>query len=223
MNPLALLRTPRLAAHASHEVRGPLTVALLSLESMVARGEVRAEAARGLELQLRRARLGLDDLAAAASGGRAPDRLEPVTVTGLLGQVGLAWRQAARAHGVDLKVVCEGDGALLADRTRLAQALGNLIANALEHGAGPVEVRARSIGSRLRFEVHDAGPGLRESLRTLTRRPRGRRGHGLAITADIAERHGGRLVAGPSAGGATLALELPLRDLAELDYPMEEV
>ena len=56
----------------------------------------------------------------------------------------------------------------------------------------------------------------------LTRRPRGRRGHGLAITAEIAERHGGRLVASPAASGATLALELPLRDLADLDQPMEE-
>ncbi len=227
MNPLALLRTPRLAAHASHEVRGPLTVALLSLEGMVARGEVHGEAARGLELQLRRARLAVDDLAAVAQGGRAPDRLEPVTVSGLLAQVGLAWRPAARAHGVDLWVVNEatagdvpfarGRGALLADRTRLAQALGNLIANALEHGGGPVEVRARATGSRLRFEVHDGGPGLAEPLRALSRRPRGRRGHGLAITAEIAERHGGRLVAAPSGAGTTLALELPLRDLADLD------
>lgn len=222
MNPLALLRTPRLAAHASHEVRGPLTVALLSLEGMVARGEVPPEAARGLELQLRRARLGLEDLAAAASGGRAPDRLEPVPVSGLLAQVGLAWRAAARAHGVDLRVVCEGDGAVLADRTRLAQALGNLIANALEHGGGPIELRARAIGLRLRLEVHDGGAGLIAPLSVLTRRPRGRRGHGLAITAEIAERHGGRLVAGPSSAGATLALELPLRDLAQLDYVMDD-
>ena len=222
MNPIAILRTPRLAAHASHEVRGPLTVALLSLEGMVARGEVRAEAARGLELQLRRARLGLEDLAAAASGGRAPDRLEPLTVGALLAGVGLAWRPAARAHGVELRVVCEGDGALLADRERLAQALGNLVANALEHGGGFVEVRARAIGARLRLEVRDGGPGLREPLRVLIRRPRGRRGHGLAIAAEIAERHGGRLVASPSAAGAVLALELPRRDLADLDRPLED-
>lgn len=217
MNPIALLRTPRLAAHASHEVRGPLTVALLSLEGMVARGEVAAEAAHGLELQLRRARLGLEDLAAAASGGRAPDRLEPVMVAGLLAQVGLAWRPAARAHGVGFRVACEDGGWLLADRVRLAQALGNLVANALEHGDGAVEVRARAIGERLRFEVHDEGPGLREPLQVLSRSPRGRRGHGLAITAQIAERHGGRLVAAPSTAGARLALELPLRDLADAD------
>jgi signal transduction histidine kinase len=215
MNLLGVLRAPRLAAHASHEVRGPLTVALLALEGMVARGELPADAALGLELQLRRARLGVDDLDAAARGGRAPDRLEPVAVPALLAQVGLAWRPVAQARGSALEITgC--DGAVLADRERLAQALGNLIANALEHGGAPVEIRARRVGDRLRLEVHDCGPGLAEPLRTLSRRPRGRRGHGLAIAAGIAGRHGGRLLAAPSSSGATLVLELPLRDLAEL-------
>src|SRR5204862_341678 len=38
------------------------------------------------------------------------------------------------------------------------------------------------------------------------------RGRGLAIAARIAERHGGRLAVGPSAGGACLVLELPCAD-----------
>jgi len=208
----ALRRARRFAARASHEVRGPLTVALLALDGLVARGEMPADAARGLELQLRRARLGLDDLAAVPRGERAPDRLEPVGVPGLLGQVALAWRPVAAARGVELRVAPARGGAILADRGRLAQAVGNLVANALEHGAGPVEVRARRLGEWLRLEVHDDGPGLRAPIGALSRRPRGGRGHGLAIASSIAERHGGRLLAAPAAAGATIALELPLRD-----------
>jgi signal transduction histidine kinase len=37
----------------------------------------------------------------------------------------------------------------------------------------------------------------------------GRRGHGLAIAAAIAEHHGGRLAAMPAHSGARLVLDLP--------------
>lgn len=214
MNPLAVLRAPQLAARASHEVRGPLTVALLALDGMVGRGEIEADAALGLELQLRRARLGLEDLTAAVDGARAPDRLAPLLVTALLAHAGLAWRPVAQARGIELSIgPAPAGAAVVADQDRLAQALGNLLANALEHGAGPVAVRARALNGRLRLEVRDGGAGLQAPIRSLSRRPRGGRGHGLAIAAAIAERHGGRLVAAPSAAGATVALELPLRDL----------
>ena len=65
----------------------------------------------------------------------------------------------------------------------------------------------------MRIEVCDEGPGLPASVGDLTRRARGgrgRRGRGLAIAAEIAERHGGRLVAAPAPRGARIALELPI-------------
>ena len=64
----------------------------------------------------------------------------------------------------------------------------------------------------MRIEVIDEGPGLPAPVAELTRRARGgrgRRGRGLAIAAEIAERHGGRLVAAPAARGARIGLELP--------------
>jgi anti-sigma regulatory factor (Ser/Thr protein kinase) len=38
-------------------------------------------------------------------------------------------------------------------------AVSELIANAVEHGRGPVTIRASRDGDRLRIAVHDCGPG----------------------------------------------------------------
>ena len=173
-----------------------------------------------LDAQLRRARLALDDLTAAPSGRRAADRLEPVGAAAFVSQLALAWEPVARSAGV--RLVCDGPplhGTLLADRTRLAQAAGNLLANAVEHGAGPIELRPRAADGRLRLEVRDAGPGLPAPVARLARRPRGPRGRGLAIARGIAERHGGRVLAAPSPGGATVVLELPLLPEGETEAP----
>ena len=99
------------------------------------------------------------------------------------------------------------------DRLRLAQALGNLIANAIEHGGGPVAVSGVVGGNVVRIAVSDGGPGLPAPIAQLTRgarRGRGAHGRGLAITAAIVETHGGRVVTAPAQRGARVVLELPL-------------
>ena len=102
---------------------------------------------------------------------------------------------------------------VLGDRVRLAQATGNLIANAIEHGGGMVEVRGARAGDAVKVEVLDDGPGLPIPVAELIRRRRGHggRGLGLGIAADIISGHGGHLWSAPSTGGARLMLELPSR------------
>ena len=115
-------------------------------------------------------------------------------------------------------------GTLRADPDRLAQALRNLIANAIEHtvaGEGLVRMRLEpAAGGRVRFLVEDDGPGIpsdqRERVfdrfhRTDEARDRasGGTGLGLAIVRAIAEAHGGRVAASLSPeGGARVELEL---------------
>jgi signal transduction histidine kinase len=209
-----LRRRRELVARACHELRGPLTAVRLSLATMERRCEAPPERLAILDLELRRAGLALDDFAAARSGRRTIDRTEPVEVAELLEEQYESWYAVAGAFGSHVALGALLPGAIVnGDRLRLAQAVSNLVANALEHGPGRVELTARVIGHRhVRIEVIDDGPGLPAPVAELTRRARagrGRRGRGLAIAAEIAERHGGRLVAAPTSRGARIGLELP--------------
>jgi signal transduction histidine kinase len=208
-----------LAARARHEVRGPLCTAQLALDGLERSARVEA-----IGMELRRAALALDDLAAArgslgrhsaledlAGARRVRGSSAPVDVARLLADAAPVWRALADAHGAVL--VVEPAPALVAgDPLRLAQACANLVANAIEHGGGHVRVTSSAAGGRVRIDVADLGPGLPAPLSALVAAARGRRsarGHGLAIAAAIAERHGGRLTAIPAPRGAHLVLELP--------------
>jgi signal transduction histidine kinase len=213
---LRLRRVVVQAARAGHEVRGPLCAALLGVERLDRDGSRDPATLAAVELELRRAALALDDLGRCGSRprplGGAPAG-EPVDLGDLLTAASAGWNVLAGAHGAELSVDAEPGGLLVdGDRLRLAQACGNLVANAIEHGGGEVRVRARALGPAVRVEVTDGGPGLPASVGTLVagaRHRRGRRGHGLAVAAQVADRHGGRLAAGPSPRGARLVLELP--------------
>ncbi len=210
-----LRRRRELVARACHELRGPLTALRLCLATMERRAEAPAERLAALELELRRAGLALDDFAAARSGRRTADRDEAVEVDELLEEQLDTWEVVAGAFNSTLTLGTPLPGAYVrGDRLRLAQAVSNLVANAFEHGPGRVEITARRVGrAHVRIEVADEGPGLPAAVAELTRRARngrGRRGRGLAIAAEIAARHGGRLVAAPAPRGARIGLELPL-------------
>ncbi len=213
---LALMRERRVAGaraelvvRACHEVRGPLSAAHLALHSLARRGVPVA----AVEDELWRAARALADLAAAPAGERALDAPEPVDVGALLRRQTTAWRGAAQAQGCDLLLREPAPPLVVhADRLRLAQATANLVANAMEHGGGTVEVSVRSVGDRVAVEVTDEGPGLPASLAALTSRAhggRGSRGRGLAIASEIATRHGGCVATAPASRGARLVLELP--------------
>ena len=209
-------RRAELVARACHELRGPLTAARLGLHLLGEPGRLGSPADRvaAIDMELRRAGLALEDLDAARAGRRARERTAHVDVATLLRDAAAAWEPVALDRGGALAL----DAALPAvtvsgDRVRLAQACGNLLANAIEHGGGTVSLSARAVPGRVRIEVGDEGPGLSlpvDQLMRSARGGRGARGRGLAIVSEIAASHGGRLAAAPSARGARLALELPV-------------
>jgi signal transduction histidine kinase len=201
-------------ARACHELRGPLTAARLGLSLGERSGELSADRLRAIDTELGRATLALQDLDDAGRPGPRMHALERIDLLELMADCAHAAEGVADVLHATVKQSWRGPRvAVWGDRLRLAQALSNLIANAVEHGGGGVEVDGR-VGERVvRIEVSDRGPGLPAALEELTRharRGRGSRGRGLAIAVAIAHAHGGRVLTAPSPTGACVVLELPL-------------
>jgi signal transduction histidine kinase len=196
---LRLRRRLELAARACHELRGPATALGLAVAAL-AREPGGRRRVLGLEAQLDRLRAGLEDLEAARAGRRAPARPAHVPIDRLLRGSAEGWRPSATAAGRSIELHSELGGAVVrADHGRLAQALGNLLANAVEHGSGTVRLLGRRNADGVRVEVRDEGPAVRVR----------RRGHGLGIATDAVEDAGGRLTVERRADGTVAALELP--------------
>ncbi|HVW79715.1 MAG TPA: ATP-binding protein [Mycobacteriales bacterium] len=103
-----------------------------------------------------------------------------------------------------------------ADPDKIGQVVGNLIENALRHGAGTVTIRLRPEGDGARVTVYDEGEGIAaEALpRIFTKfwrdARRGGTGLGLFIAKGIIEAHGGVIEAGRAqSGGAAIGFALP--------------
>jgi signal transduction histidine kinase len=214
----ALTRRTAIVARACHELRGPITAARLGLALGERPGALSPERLRALDLELGRATLAIDDLAEVRAGHRPPGAADDVDLRALLHDSVEAWRGFAEVRGCTLELRWTGAGVrVLGDRLRLAQAFGNLLANAIEHGGGAVSVRVAASASLyeavVRVEVCDDGPGLPAPVTELARggrRRHGPHGHGLAVAAAVAAAHGGRLGSAPSERGARVVLELPV-------------
>ena len=203
---LRLRRRLELTARACHEVRGPATALGLAV-TVLAREPGGLRRARPFETQLDRLRAGLDDLEAARAGRRAEARPTAIPLDRLLRGAAAGWRPATSAQGRGLRVRSElGPALVRADRGRLAQALGNLLANAVEHGSGTVELLGRRREGHVVFEVRDGGP------EPIGPGPGPGRGRGLKIAAGAIEEAGGRLTLDRREGGTVAACELPAMD-----------
>lgn len=94
----------------------------------------------------------------------------------------------------------------------VAQALNNLISNAITHGGGSGHIRV-SVEAAGAIEVADTGPGLDPSLLPQLFEPFSRGnasvegcGLGLHLTREIMRAHGGEIRLIPSEQGATFRL-----------------
>jgi two-component system OmpR family sensor kinase len=213
-------RERRFVADASHELRTPVAVIKAELEGALrAAGpdpHLREALAAAADECDRLAQLAEDLLVLARSGeGALPVRPEPLDAAELLERVRTRFLARAGERLRELTVEADTGLTLQADELRLGQALGNLVDNALRHGAGTVTLRARAAGAGAELEVADEGagppPGLRaRAFERFARgdeaRTRGGAGLGLAIVRAIAEAHGGTA---ELAGGSRVVIRLP--------------
>jgi signal transduction histidine kinase len=197
---------------ALHEVRRPLQV--LALTAPVA-----GTPAGDFEGPVRMAAAALERLEREINGGTAATAVRTtVAVAPLLEAAAGRWRARAALAGRALELRCRcGTAAVEGSPAELAQALDNLLANAIEHGGARVVVTAGARGGRLRIVVADSGagaqrPGGPRARTGLARRigGEGSRGYGLRIVRRIAAEHGGSFALRAGAGGTEAVLELPL-------------
>ncbi|GAB3580843.1 sensor histidine kinase [Calidifontibacter terrae] len=219
----------RLLSDLAHELRTPIATIEAYLDGLddgvTTWGE---EAARVLRDQTARLHRLADDLGdvSRAEEARLEVVLEPLPVHTVVESAIGALRPDYAAKGVDLRAAYDGkDDRAPLDPQRLAQALTNVLANALRHtpAGGSVEVAVDAgTDGEVRVTVTDTGDGIApdqldqiferfyrgDSARS---RDRGGSGIGLTISRAIVHAHRGTLVAhsdGPGTG-ARFVLTLP--------------
>jgi two-component system, OmpR family, sensor histidine kinase TctE len=208
------LRARRRSAlnEALHELRRPLQALALSGGAPTSQPAV-------VESSVRLATVALERLDREVNGGGALGRpREQVRARPLVEAAVARWRARARLGGGSLRLGWWAGEALVAgDPIALAQALDNLIVNAIEHGGPAIAIEARRGGDRLRIVVADSGTASRPPSRrgtpaeTIARLSgRRRHGHGLAVVRRVAAAHGGRFALQRSESGTLAVLELPL-------------
>ncbi|MEO8323964.1 MAG: ATP-binding protein [Actinomycetota bacterium] len=225
----AIERERRFVDDASHELRTPLGILKTELELALRQArtpdELEAAIRSAAEESDRLNSLAEDLLVLARSDrGRLPVRREDTDVLELVGIVAARYQSAADARGVEIVIHGASKTRACVDQTRLQQALGNLIDNALRHApvGGAVEVAVASNASDLRIRVSDNGPGfpddfLERAFEPFTRSDVGRgrtgggAGLGLAIVKAVVDSHGGRVTASNDESlGAVVSIDIPV-------------
>jgi signal transduction histidine kinase len=158
----------------------------------------------------------LDRLDREINGADAAAVRAPILARALVGSAVGRWKGRAALVGGSLELRWRAGGAVLSgDRGEVAQALDNLIVNAIEHGGPAIVVEGSTAAGRLCVSVTDSGArpdSRRESPAELIARLSGRRrhGHGLRVVRRTAAAHGGSFRLRCSERGTEALLDLPL-------------
>lgn len=197
---------------ALHELRRPLQALALS-------GPGTRSAGPGLDWSLQMAGVALERLDREINGQPAAVVRTSFRARLVLDAVVDRWEAQAAGAGGSLELRWRaGDVVLHGDRCEIAQALDNLVVNAIEHGGPWIVVEGAVVAGRLRIIVRDSGRGPRpKSQRELPMKishlsGRRRRGHGLRIVRKIAAANGGNFRLCRSEDEAVAVLDLPLLD-----------
>ena len=212
-----------------HDLRDPLNSIMMTAQMLVLReglGEIETKAARRIASGAARAARLIDqllDLTRSRLGGGISIDRQPL-------DLGLVVKQVIGELEIShpdrpIRVEAEGDLAGTWDRDRIAQLIGNLMGNALQHGmpGTPIDLGLDGSGGEVVVAVRNCGtpippetlPFIFEAFR------RGRKEHpsrksglglGLFIAQQIAHSHDGSIeVSSSETEGTTFRLRLPRR------------
>jgi signal transduction histidine kinase len=226
---LARLRSDFVAG-ISHELRTPLAQMRLYLETLRL-GRFTTEDQRAWSLEnveretLRLSQLVERVLRFSRTGLLDDEPRERVDAADEVRRIAEEFRPLAAARGVAMDIVVAPVPALLLRPAALRHVVLNALDNAVKYGptGQTIRVRVRPVGTEVRVEITDEGPGIAERDRESVWLPYQRgssashvagSGIGLAIVRDIAQQHGGRAwFAEPTDGrGALFVAAFPFAD-----------
>nr|WP_199801568.1 sensor histidine kinase [Stenotrophomonas maltophilia] len=217
----------RFVSNAAHQLRTPLAAMQVELESSLRQHDPQAQqlALSGTLAGLARLQHLVNQLLMLSRsedphGSALP--LQPVDLAALARGVVERYADRALAAGVDLGYEGPDDGVQVqGDPQLLREALGNLLDNALRYGAVPgvITLGVRQEAEGVQAWVDDDGAGIAEAERTRVTERFYRAssegdgcGLGLAIVAEIAQRHGAILMIDTAPiGGARVGLRFRFR------------
>lgn len=190
----------------AHDLKSPLTRLRSSLEwtaahvrEPVAQDAIERSLAEGerllaiVETALRISR---------AEAGIGKESFAPADLTAILKDIAEIYAPLAEEQGRMIEVEPAPPCVMPVQRELLAQAIGNLIDNALKYGAGPVSLSLAPAGQEVLLQVADRGQGIAEDRREEAMRRFGRldearsksgAGLGLSLVSAVARLHGGAL------------------------------
>lgn len=224
----------RIFANVNHEIRTPLSLIMLAVESArtgeTAIDENTTRALGSIEEGARRLLRMVDDLLLLAQGRESEISLDlAICDLGALVQKTVdAWTPAARANGLELTSEIERGCFLQGDPSALDRVVSNLLSNAMKYTplGGKIDVRVTSSGGIANVEVTDTGVGIDNELRG---RLFGRfeRGHpslnggvpgsglGLSLVKELTEAQGGAIEVESATGkGSVFRIRWPLVESA---------
>lgn len=202
----------QLLANLVHELGRPLGALRSAIQALQGGAdqepELKQDLLKGMDDEIHRLQNLLDDLAHLHDqvAGILELNLQPVAFNEWLSEVLAPWREAALAKGLQWKVnQPEESPVIRIDPDRLAQALGNLVSNAIKYtrSGGEVAIETAACPEGVSIRISDTGPGIhpdeKEKIFTPFYRGRSSRrfpqgmGLGLSIARDIVLAHGGKL------------------------------
>ncbi|HCT25486.1 MAG TPA: sensor histidine kinase [Stenotrophomonas sp.] len=217
----------RFVSNAAHQLRTPLAAMQVELESSLRQHDPQAQqlALSGTLAGLARLQHLVNQLLMLSRsedphGSALP--LQSLDLAALARGVVERYADRALATGVDLGYDGPDDGVhVQGDPQLLREALGNLLDNALRYGAAPgvITLGVRQEADGVQVWVDDDGAGIAEAERARVTERFYRAssegdgcGLGLAIVAEIAQRHGAMLKIGTAPlGGARVGLRFRSR------------
>jgi signal transduction histidine kinase len=227
----------------THELRTPLT-AIQGMSEVLAQFEVADDRRREMHLAINDEAKRLSHMISEylditrLESGAEPLRLAPMRIATLVERVLLLLDPLAAQRNIRIVRGLAPDlPVILSDADLIAEALTNLIANAIKYSPVNTEivVEARDAGDALIVEIRDQGYGvsadaLPKIFEKFYRVPRVEdagvpgTGLGLALVREIVELHGGRVTVESEVGvGSTFTVRLPLSAEKEIGSPVRPV